>query len=132
LAQSVPLNLVRRHGTLDGVLDAGLFRTEAEMLRLYREDRYPGCLSAGALASRPDAHLGRRKGASHGEAQDAVVSCACACSLSPNKPRLASGRIGFSPGDRLFGGAMIFSLARKGSGDRGTVIDILREETFQT
>jgi hypothetical protein len=29
--------LVRRHGTLDGVLNAGLFRTEAEMPRLYRE-----------------------------------------------------------------------------------------------
>jgi hypothetical protein len=28
--------LVRRYGTLDGVLDAGLFQTQAEMLRLYR------------------------------------------------------------------------------------------------
>ena len=28
--------LVRRYGTLDGVLDAGLFLTEAKMLRLYR------------------------------------------------------------------------------------------------
>jgi hypothetical protein len=28
--------LVRRYGTLDGVLKAGLFPTEAEMLRLYR------------------------------------------------------------------------------------------------
>ena len=28
--------LVRRYGTLDGVLDAGLFPTQAEMLRLYR------------------------------------------------------------------------------------------------
>jgi hypothetical protein len=28
--------LVRRYGTLDGVLDAGLFRTQAETLRLYR------------------------------------------------------------------------------------------------
>jgi DNA polymerase-1 len=28
--------LLRRHGTLDGVLKAGLFQTEAEMLRLYR------------------------------------------------------------------------------------------------
>ena len=28
--------LVRRYGTLDGVLEAGLFKTQAEMLRLYR------------------------------------------------------------------------------------------------
>ena len=28
--------LVRRYGTLDGVLEAGLFQTQAEMLRLYR------------------------------------------------------------------------------------------------
>ena len=28
--------LVRRYGTLEGVLDAGLFQTQAEMLRLYR------------------------------------------------------------------------------------------------
>ena len=28
--------LVQRYGTLDGVLDAGLFLTEAKMLRLYR------------------------------------------------------------------------------------------------
>ena len=28
--------LLRRYGTLDGVLDAGLFQTQAEMLRLYR------------------------------------------------------------------------------------------------
>jgi 5'-3' exonuclease len=28
--------LPRRYGTLDGVLDAGLFQTQAEMLRLYR------------------------------------------------------------------------------------------------
>jgi DNA polymerase-1 len=28
--------LVRRYGTLDGVLKAGLFKTQAEMLRLYR------------------------------------------------------------------------------------------------
>jgi DNA polymerase I len=28
--------LVRRYGTLDGVLEAGLFQTEAKMLRLYR------------------------------------------------------------------------------------------------
>jgi DNA polymerase I len=28
--------LLRRHGTLDGVLEAGLFQTQAEMLRLYR------------------------------------------------------------------------------------------------
>jgi DNA polymerase-1 len=28
--------LLRRYGTLDGVLDAGLFATQAEMLRLYR------------------------------------------------------------------------------------------------
>jgi hypothetical protein len=28
--------LVRRYGTLDGVLEAGLFPTQAEMLRLYR------------------------------------------------------------------------------------------------
>ena len=28
--------LVRRYGSLDGVLDAGLFQTQAQMLRLYR------------------------------------------------------------------------------------------------
>ena len=28
--------LVRRYGSLNGVLDAGLFQTQAEMLRLYR------------------------------------------------------------------------------------------------
>jgi DNA polymerase I len=28
--------LVRRYGTLDGVLKAGLFQTQAETLRLYR------------------------------------------------------------------------------------------------
>jgi DNA ligase D-like protein (predicted ligase) len=28
--------LIRRHGSLDGVLNAGLFRSQAEMLRLYR------------------------------------------------------------------------------------------------
>jgi len=28
--------LVQRYGTLDGVLEAGLFKTQAEMLRLYR------------------------------------------------------------------------------------------------
>jgi 5'-3' exonuclease len=28
--------LLRRYGTLDGILDAGLFQTQAEMLRLYR------------------------------------------------------------------------------------------------
>jgi DNA polymerase-1 len=28
--------LVRRYGTLDGVLEAGLFQTQAEMLRLFR------------------------------------------------------------------------------------------------
>jgi DNA polymerase I len=28
--------LLRRYGTLDGVLDAGLFKTQAELLRLYR------------------------------------------------------------------------------------------------
>jgi DNA polymerase I len=28
--------LVRRYGTLDGVLEVGLFPTQAEMLRLYR------------------------------------------------------------------------------------------------
>jgi len=28
--------LLRRYGTLDGVLEAGLFQTQAEMLRLYR------------------------------------------------------------------------------------------------
>jgi len=28
--------LVRRYGTLDRVLEAGLFQTQAEMLRLYR------------------------------------------------------------------------------------------------
>jgi DNA polymerase I len=28
--------LVRRYGSLDGVLDAGLFQSQAEMLRLYR------------------------------------------------------------------------------------------------
>jgi hypothetical protein len=33
--QNAP-ELLRRHGTLDGVLDAGLFQTQAEMLRLYR------------------------------------------------------------------------------------------------
>jgi hypothetical protein len=27
---------VRRYGSLSGVLDAGIFRTQAEMLRLYR------------------------------------------------------------------------------------------------
>jgi DNA polymerase I len=28
--------LLRRYGTLDGVLDAGLFQTQADLLRLYR------------------------------------------------------------------------------------------------
>jgi DNA polymerase I len=28
--------MVRRYGSVDGVLDAGLFLTEAKMLRLYR------------------------------------------------------------------------------------------------
>jgi DNA polymerase-1 len=28
--------LLRRYGTLDGILEAGLFRTQAELLRLYR------------------------------------------------------------------------------------------------
>ena len=28
--------LLRRYGTLDGVLDTGLFQTQAEMLRLFR------------------------------------------------------------------------------------------------
>jgi DNA polymerase-1 len=28
--------LVRRYGTLDGVLDAGLFQTQAQILRVYR------------------------------------------------------------------------------------------------
>jgi hypothetical protein len=28
--------LVRRYGSLNGVLDAGLFQTQAQMLRLYR------------------------------------------------------------------------------------------------
>ena len=34
--QNAPLKLVRRYGTLDGVLKAGLFQTQAETLRLYR------------------------------------------------------------------------------------------------
>jgi hypothetical protein len=56
--------LVRRYGTLDGVLDAGLFQTQAEMLRLYRliatmdasaplpllADQAPTCDSASTLA----------------------------------------------------------------------------------
>ena len=29
-------SVVQRYGTLDGVLEAGLFQTEAKMLRLYR------------------------------------------------------------------------------------------------
>ena len=57
--------LVRRYGTLDGVLDAGLFLTEAKMLRLYRRiatmdasaplpslpDQAPTWASASSLAS---------------------------------------------------------------------------------
>ena len=57
--------LVRRYGTLDGVLDAGLFLTEAKMLRLYRliatmdasaplpslPDQAPTWASASKLAS---------------------------------------------------------------------------------
>ena len=57
--------LVRRYGTIDGVLDAGLFLTEAKMLRLYRliatmdasaplpslPDQAPTWASASKLAS---------------------------------------------------------------------------------
>jgi hypothetical protein len=56
--------LVRRYGSLDGVLKAGLFRSQAEMLRLYRliatmdasaplpslADRSPTWVSASNLA----------------------------------------------------------------------------------
>jgi DNA polymerase I len=56
--------LLRRHGTLDGVLEAGLFQTQAKMLRLYRliatmdakaplpslADQRPTCVSASAFA----------------------------------------------------------------------------------
>ena len=35
--------LVQRYGALDGVLKAGLFQTEAEMLRYYRFDRDDRC-----------------------------------------------------------------------------------------
>jgi hypothetical protein len=36
LSQKRAAQLVRRYGTLDPVLEAGLFQTQAEMLRLYR------------------------------------------------------------------------------------------------
>jgi DNA polymerase I len=56
--------LVRRYGTLDGVLEASLFQTQAEMLRLFRliatmdalaplpslADQKPTCASASTLA----------------------------------------------------------------------------------
>jgi DNA polymerase-1 len=58
--------LLRRYGTLDGVLDTGLFQTQAEMLRLFRliaamdakaplpsvTDQEPGWASASTLAHR--------------------------------------------------------------------------------
>ena len=50
--------LVRRYGTLDGVLDAGLFRTRGGDAPPLSTDRHDGCISAAALATRPAAHLG--------------------------------------------------------------------------
>jgi DNA polymerase-1 len=50
--------LVRRYGTLDGGLDAGLFQIQAKMLRF---DRLIATMDSSAplvLARRPEAHIG--------------------------------------------------------------------------
>jgi 5'-3' exonuclease, C-terminal SAM fold len=62
--------LLRRYGTLDGVLDAGLFQTQAEMLRLHRliatmDAKAPlpaPCRSRAdmGLSIEPRAHLGAK------------------------------------------------------------------------
>jgi DNA polymerase I len=49
--------LVQRYGTLDGVLKAGLFPTQAKVLRLYRLIATMGCESAAALARRSRADM---------------------------------------------------------------------------
>jgi 5'-3' exonuclease, C-terminal SAM fold len=50
--------LLRQYGTLDGVLEAGHFQTQAEMLRLYQVDCDDECISAAALACRSGADMG--------------------------------------------------------------------------
>jgi hypothetical protein len=42
---------------LEGVLDAGLFRTQAEMLRLIESSPHDQCIDAAAVARRSGAHL---------------------------------------------------------------------------
>jgi 5'-3' exonuclease len=50
--------LVQRYGTLDGVLEAGLFQTQVEMLRLFRLIATMDALAPLALARRPEADMG--------------------------------------------------------------------------
>ena len=50
--------LVRRYGTLDGVLDVGLFPTQTETLRLYRLIATMDAAGAAALARRSGARRG--------------------------------------------------------------------------
>ena len=50
--------LVRQYGSLDGVLKAGLFRSQVEMLRLYRTHRHHGCVRASAFTRRPNPDVG--------------------------------------------------------------------------
>jgi hypothetical protein len=54
----MPAQLVRRYGTLDGVLEAGLFQTQAETLSLYRLIATIGCVSAVARPPRSGADMG--------------------------------------------------------------------------
>ena len=42
---------------LEGVLDAGVFRTQAEMLRLIESSPHDQCIDAAAVARRSGAHL---------------------------------------------------------------------------
>ena len=56
-------DLLRRYGTLEGVLDAGRFPTQAKMLRLYRSIATMDASVAAALSRRPGADMGRRIGA---------------------------------------------------------------------
>jgi DNA polymerase I len=49
--------LVRRYNPLDGVLEAGLFQTRLKCSASFG-DRDHGCVSAAALARRPEADMG--------------------------------------------------------------------------
>jgi hypothetical protein len=56
-APLTPLKLVQLYGTLDGILEAGLFQTQAETLRLFRLIATRDAFAA-ALARRPEADMG--------------------------------------------------------------------------